>query len=146
MFIKDKKGITAMVDAMIFIVILGIAIIALLHFQGTNDTNGEASEVIEELFSIKLHSKDVMNDGDSKVLSLTDLIAASFIMDNDSVISYISEVMDRFTGRPGSYHISISYGDHARTIGDGSGIPISTASKDAVALYGDVLHMTLELY
>ena len=146
MFIKDKKGITAMVDAMIFIVVLGIAIIALLHFQGTNDTNGEASEVIEELFSIKLHSEDAVSDGDSKVLSLTDLIAASFIMDDDGVMSYISEVMDRLTERPGSYHISISYGDHTCTIGYGSGISVSTASKDAVALYGDTLHMTLELY
>jgi hypothetical protein len=59
MRLKNRKGLTAMVDAMIFIVVIGLAVSAMFAFGGDEQKVNEASAVSENIFSAKLRTCDM---------------------------------------------------------------------------------------
>jgi len=147
MHIKSKKGLTAMVDAMIFIIIMGLAVSALFYIQNeTQTTDADAKDILDNIFTAKIRTDDLIEDGDSKIVSLTDMVAVSLMTESKDAIDYIEEIMDRLTERPGSYSLHLEYKGIHLELGTGEGVPISTAIKDIVVLYGDILRVELALY
>jgi hypothetical protein len=146
MYIKSKKGMTAMIDAMIFIVVMGLAVATLCYIQNDNDYENDASDIIDRLFHSKMRIDDVMNEDDSKIMPLSDLVAASVIIGDGAAASYLEETMDCLMNRPDSYSMRIVYKGIETSIGSGEGIPTSSTSRDIIVLYGDALHIELDLY
>jgi hypothetical protein len=144
---RNRKGLTAMVDAMIFMVIMGILVVAM--FSISNDEEyvmNEASEVSDQLFSAKLRISDIMDEEDSLIVPLTDLLAASIIIKENSVSEYVRSVLDSLTERPGAYRLNLSYRDTTMTIGTGDGVPISGCERNLTVTYGGTLLTELLLY
>jgi len=146
MRIKNKKGMTAMIDAMIFIVVMGLAVAALCYIQSDNDNENDASDIVDRLFHSKMRIDDIMEEDDSKVMPLSDLVAASMIIGDGAAASYLRETMDCLMNRPGSYSMHIVYKGIETNIGSGEGVPVSSTSRDIIVLYGDTLHIELHLY
>ena len=147
MHLKNKKGLTAMVDAMIFIVVMGLAVSALLYLQGSDEeTRGESGEIVDNLFSTKIRMDDLIEYGDSSIISLTDMLAASMVIGDDSIKDYLETVMTSLRGIPGSYSMSIEYQGIRLELGTGDGVPISSSTKEFVVLYGDVMRIGLNLF
>jgi hypothetical protein len=144
---RNKKGLTAMVDAMIFIVIMGILVAAMFSVSDNEDyTMNEASEVSDQLFSAKVRISDILEEQDSLVITITDLLAASIVIGDDSAPEYVKAILDSLTERPGAYRLNLSYRDTALTIGTGDGIPVSGCERELTVTYGGVLLTELFLY
>jgi hypothetical protein len=144
---KNTKGLTAMVDAMIFIVIMGILVVAMFSIQNNEEyVMNEASEVSDQLFSAKMRISDVMDAEDSLIVPLTDLLAASIVTGESSVSEYVVSVLDSLTERPGAYRLNMSYRDVTVTLGTGDGPPISGCERSLTVTYGGTLVTELFLY
>ena len=146
MRIKSKKGMTAMIDAMIFIVVMGLAVAALCYYYEDNSNENDASDIVDRLFHSKITIDDIMDENDSKIMPLSDLVAASMVIGDGAAASYLEKVMDCLMNRPDSYLMHIVYRGIETNIGTGDGIPVSSTSRDIIVLYGDALHIELHLY
>jgi hypothetical protein len=146
MRIKSKKGMTAMIDAMIFIVVMGLAVAALCYIQDDRNSENDASDIVDRLFHSKMRIDDIIEENDSKVMPLSDLVAASMIIGDGAAASYLEETLDCLMNRPDSYSMRIVYKGIETNIGSGEGIPTSSTSRDIIVLYGDALHIELCLY
>lgn len=147
MHLKDRNGMTATVDVMIFIVILGFAATALYSVpDGDTAPYDESSELVNELFSSELRLSDIMDSDDTSVYTLPDMLAASMAAGDPSVGEYIKTVLDSSTGRPGSYRLDLDYGDIRTVVGDGDGTPVSVYSEDFAVTLGGTLRAELAVY
>ena len=115
------KGMVSMMDAMLFITVLGIAAsVIFVHIphepQGTS-----AKEVHDELFRTEMKVSDVFDVADTRIMPLQDLLAAYLTSGNGNISEYIRDVLEKKTGRP---FIFVS------SCGDGT-LKIDTTASDA---------------
>ena len=144
---QDRRGITALADAMIFIVIMSMAFSALYLYEDDDvDVGNSASDITDAVFYSKMKLKDIMDTDDSKIVSITDLIAASMVTDNKSVFNYLEELMETVNGRPDSYRLTMTYGEKERCLGSGDGIPISGCTSEFTVKYGGTLIISLDVF
>jgi len=146
MRLKNRKGLTAMVDAMIFIVVMGLAVSAMFAFGGDNSSPNDASTVSDNIFSAKLRACDIADTEDARLISVPDVIAFYFLAGDGKVIDYIQSILDSLLKRPNSYRLEISYNNSVVTIGSGTGDPISGSVKEYTVTYGGAIRTDLSFY
>lgn len=146
MRIKKKTGITAMVDAMIFIVVLGIAVTAMHNYSNSEPLVDDASFISEKIFSGKLRMCDMIETEDTGVIGIPDLVAYYLLTDNDSVAEYLDSVLRTLTQRPDSYLLVMDYDGHTSTIGYDRGDPVSSCTVDYTVTYGGSVRIELSLF
>jgi hypothetical protein len=134
-----------MVDAMIFILIIGL-LVAVVHQSRDDYVMNEASDVTNAVFSAKVRISDVTDKEDELILPLTDVIAASLVLGDDNVLDYLREILDGVTARPGAYLLEMKYKEYAAILGTGAGECMSGCEKDVDVAYGGELHISLRLY
>ncbi|MCK9323058.1 MAG: hypothetical protein M0P07_03775 [Candidatus Methanomethylophilaceae archaeon] len=147
MYLKNKKGITAIVDAMIFIIIISLAVAALYANTGDEEfIMNDASDVSNQLLSSDFRISDLMNTNDSSVVSLTDLLAAAVVTGDSSITDYIVTVLDALTERPDSYLLNLKYSGKVISLGTGDGNPVSGYITNSTVTFGGTLTFELYLY
>ena len=146
MRLKDRKGLTAMVDAMIFIVVMGLAVSAMFVFSGDHATANDASTVSDNIFSAKLRACDLVDTEDARLISVPDVIAFYFLTGEGNVIDYIESILDSLLKRPDSYRLELGYNDSTVTIGSGRGDPVSGSVKEFTVTYGGTIRVDLSFY
>jgi hypothetical protein len=146
MRLKNKKGMTAMVDAMIFIVVLGLAVSAMFAFTGSEPAPDNASRISDNIFTSKLRSCDVINTEESGLVNVSDMVAFYFLTGEGNIMQYIKSIMDSLMQRPGSYRLEITYGKSSISIGSGTGDPISSYHKEYNVTYGGIVKADLMIY
>lgn len=147
MRLKNKKGMTAMVDAMIFIVIMGI--VATVYFSSghiDNSEMNESSEITDDIFSTKLKINDLIDTEENGLISIGDLIVSHLYSNNDSITEYLEDILRTLLQRPDSYRLELTYGDLSCTIGNGYGDPLSSCTKEHTVTFGGVLTSSLSIY
>lgn len=146
MRIRDKHGITAMVDAMIFVIIMGIAISALCIDQ-TEDPGpaADAAEMMDHILAAEFELSDMMDTEDSSDTSMTDLLAASMINKNTKPMDYLEKVLDDATAT-GEYRLTLSYGNQTYTIGSDRQDAVSGCVSETPVTFGGVLRTELYLF
>ena len=146
MRLKDKKGLTAMVDAMIFIVIMGLAFSAMFAFGGGEPAANDASSISDNIFSAKLRTCDLVETDDSRLISVPDMVAFFILTGEGQVIDYIESVLDSLMKRPNSYSLDIDYQGSMISIGGGKGDPVSGSAKEFTVTYGGAIKADLRIY
>ena len=146
MRLKNRKGLTAMVDGMIFIVIMGLAVSAMFAFGGNEPTANDASSVSNSIFSAKLRTCDLVDTDDSRLVSVSDVIAFYIMTGEGRAAEYIESVLDSLMKRPDSYRLDIEYQGSSISIGSGKGDPISGSVKDFTVTYGGSIRADLRIY
>lgn len=145
---KDRKGITGVMDAMIFITIMMIVFAGMytINTDHDDDLGLDASDISEQILSSKFSLCDITDSEDTVLVSAPDLFAASVISGDQLTIEYLTDLLDAASGLPGSYKMTLTYKDHTMTVGNGDGTPVSKCTKSTTVTYGDQLITVLELF
>lgn len=143
---RDRRGITGMVDAMIFIVIMSLVFSAMYANSVHETEDCRASEIANNLLSSKVRACDIMDSEDSKMLSMADAIAATAITGNVNAIAMMTSILDASVGVPDSYLFTATYNGKTLTIGSERGLETSGFEGEMAVTYGGVLKAELRLY
>jgi hypothetical protein len=143
---SNRKGLTAMVDAMIFIVIIGLAVSAMFALSNNNLEANDASAVSDAVFTAKVRMCDMMDTEESRLVSIADMTAYYILTGKGNVMDYIQSILDSLMQRPGSYLLNLSYRDTTVTIGTGHGDMVSGYIRDFTVTYGGTITADLEIY
>lgn len=135
---------TALVDAMAFLVIMLIVLSLSISHITLEEGRSSADGIMDVLISVEVRMSDLTDlDDDSKV-RLTDLVAYDMVNGTDRSLSYVEEVMDSFA-RGSGYRLMLEFGDLKVIIGcldiEGS----SGSVSDVFVSTGGTLHMDLVL-
>jgi hypothetical protein len=137
---------TAMVDAMIFIVIIGLAVTAMFSFSGNEPAVNDASSITENIFSAKLRVCDLIDSEESGLAGVPDMVAVFILSGEGTVIDYIRNILDSLMNRDGSYLMEIEYNGRTVSVGAGRGEPVSSSVKEFTVTYGGSIRTSLTLY
>ncbi len=137
-----------MVDAMIFIVVMGLVVAGISIYDMPDETaeRNIASEVTHELFEANLKLSDILDTDDDSLATLPDVLAASLGSFDRESFDYIEIVMDSLMNRPGSYTIELEYEGKSATIGEGVGTPQSEHNGEFTITFGGILHTKVSIY
>ena len=146
MHLKNKRGMTAMVDAMIFIVIIGLAVTAMFSFNNNEKGTNDASSMLESIFTAKIRTNDLIEADESGIVGIPDMVAVFILTGEGTVIDYIKEILDSAMQRDGAYYMEIEYQGRTVSIGTDKGDPISGSVKEFTVTYGGSIRTSLMLY
>ena len=111
---KDRKGTIAMMDALIFIFLISLMGTWIFTIGNIAET-GEpmAKTVSDDFFSVDVGTKDLMYLGDTKVLPVETLIAASMNEGMTGKVSaFVSGTMDDLIPEAYGYEFVLKYNGH----------------------------------
>ena len=112
---KDRKGVVAMFDAMIFIVLLTMAATWLFVFTSLEEPDEPmAKTVSDDIFSVEVRTCDLLYLNDTKILPLDTLVAASMNSDQTGKTeTFLSELLDQLIPAVYGYEFTLDYKGHS---------------------------------
>ena len=142
--VPNRNGMTALVDAMAFLVIMLIVLSLSISHITPEEGRSSADGIMDVLISVEVRMSDLTDlDDDSKV-RLTDLVAYDMVNGTDRSLSYVEEVMDSFA-RGSGYRLMLEFGDMKAIIGYPDMEGSSGSVSDVFVSTGGTLHMDLVL-
>lgn len=142
--VPNRNGMTALVDAMAFLVIMLIVLSLSISHITPEEGRSSADGIMDVLISVEVRMSDLTDlDDDSKV-RLTDLVAYDMVNGTDRSLSYVEEVMDSFA-RGSGYRLMLEFGDLKAIIGCPDMEGSSGSVSDVFVSTGGTLHMDLVL-
>lgn len=108
---KDRKGMVAMFDAMIFIVLLTMAATWLFVFTSLEEPDEPmAKTVSDDIFSVEVRTCDLLYLNDTKILPLDTLLASSMNSgQTEKTEAYLSELLDQLIPAVYGYEFTLDY-------------------------------------
>ena len=95
----NRRGILALMDAMLFTVVIMLAMTVLLSVQSAPvQEEADASAVLDSLLSAEVRMSDFDEEGDGSLVRVSDLCALYVSERAESLGGYIEETMDALTG------------------------------------------------
>ena len=112
---KDRKGIVAVFDAMIFIVLLTMAATWLFVFTSLEEPDEPmAKTVSDDIFSVEVRTCDLLYLNDTKILPLDTLLASSMNSgQTEKTEAYLSELLDQLIPAVYGYEFTLDYRGHS---------------------------------
>ena len=112
---RDRKGMIAMMDAMILIILLSAATTWLFVFNETDDIEEPmAKTVSDDLFMIEVKTNDLTGLGDTKVLPIETLIASTMNSgDTERTERFIRSTLDALIPEVYGYELILEYNGHS---------------------------------
>ena len=142
--VPNRNGMTALVDAMAFLVIMLIVLSLSISHITPEEGRSSADGIMDVLISVEVRMSDLTDlDDDSKV-RLTDLVAYDMVNGTGRSLSYVEEVMDSFA-RGSGYRLMLEFGDLKVIIGCPDMEGSSGSVSDVFVSTGGTLHMDLVL-
>jgi len=111
---RNRKGVIAMMDALIFIILISMAA-SWLFFFNEDVTNEEpmAKTVSDDLFSVEVRTCDLMYLGDTKILPLRTLVAATMSDGRtEKTEGFISSTLEELIPSIYGYELTLEYGGY----------------------------------
>ena len=145
--IRSKKGTAAVIDAFIFITVIGLIAAGMFAYSNVqNDKEAKAKEIYESFFAIELKTNDLFDGADTQCVRMCDLIAAHMASGQGSVDEYIEGVLNSIIPPIYNYVFAFEYDGRSMVIGNEGQKLTSKYSSDMMTLSGKPLHAVLTLY
>lgn len=108
---KNKKGTVAMMDALFFIILITVAAGWLFTFYDVGEEEEPmAKTVSDDLFMVEVRTCDLMDLGDTKVLPIATLMAATMNdCDTERTEDFVSSVLDDLIPEVYGYELFLEY-------------------------------------
>ena len=125
---NNRKGIVAMFDAMIFIVLLTTAATWLFVYTSMEEPDEPmAKRVSDDIFSVEVRTCDLLYLEDTKILPMDTLLAASMNSDRTGKTElYLSELLDQLIPAVYGYELTLEYSGHSMYLYRQSDRPMSS--------------------
>ncbi len=141
----NRKGMLAMLDAMVFVVIVMAAAAVMVHTAHTGTSDSDAGDVLESVMSSKVRMSDLREDGDGSLVKISDMVALDLVSGTTDALEFAEGCLESFSkGRP--FLLTVTYEGTTATIGSEGSRPASSASTDLPVTTGGSLHAELTLY
>ena len=145
----NRKGIVAMFDAMIFVVLLTMAATWLFVFTSLEEPEEPmAKTVSDDIFSVEVRTCDLLYLNDTKILPIDTLLAASINSNQTSKTeTYLSELLDQLIPAVYGYDFTVEYNGHSMHFSRHSDRELSSEYNDERVMDGaGVLKSNLRIY
>ena len=146
---RDRKGVVAMFDAMIFIVMLTVAATWLFVFTSMEEPEEPmAKTVSDDIFSVKVRTCDLLYLNDTKILPIDTLLAASMNSNRtEKTGTYLSELLDQLIPAVYGYEFTVEYNGHSMYFSRASDRELSSEYIDERVIDGaGTLRSDLKIY
>lgn len=136
--LRDRRGMTAYVDALAFMAIILLAMAALsVQFGFEEESGPNASEVLDAISSSKVRLSDLTSMEDDAVVYLTDVLAYSVHTGDGGATEYLGKLMDAHCrGHP--YKATLRFGEDSETIGEGTEVRSGASGEYPVSTGGTI--------
>lgn len=141
-----RGGFIALIDAMIFTVVVLMAMSALLGIGFVADEEGrDASAMLDGTLSAEVRMSDLVPDGDGSLVRVSDICALEMTAGGTGVMGYLEECLVAFSqGRP--FVLVLTFGDDMVSMGSPGDMEVSCAEVEVPITTGGSLHAELILY
>ena len=108
---KNRKGMIAMMDALIFIILISMAASWLfISNEDMHDEEPMAKSVSNDLFAVEVRTCDLMYLGDTKILPLRTLIAATMSDGRtEKTEGFVSSTLEELIPPYYGYELTLEY-------------------------------------
>lgn len=141
-----RGGFIALIDAMIFTIVVLMAMSALLGIGFVADEEGrDASAMLDGTLSAEVRMSDLVPDGDGSLVRVSDICALEMTAGGTGVMGYLEECLVAFSqGRP--FVLVLTFGDDTASMGSPGDMEVSRAEVEVPITTGGSLHAELILY
>ena len=146
---RNRKGVVAMFDAMIFIVMLTVAATWLFVFTSMEEPEEPmAKTVSDDVFSVEVRTCDLLYLNDTKILPIDTLLAASMNSNRtEKTGTYLSELLDQLIPAVYGYEFTVEYNGHSMYFSRASDRELSSEYIDERVIDGaGTLRSDLKIY
>jgi len=140
-----KKGMVAVMDAMLFIVILGLAVSAIFVYTSEDSEEPLAEKIHRDIFATEMRVSDVFDINDSRVVPVDYIIAAHLSSGEGCIEEYLYDLLRTMVPVSHGFELICEFRGSVMTIGDVEGIPSSSCSSER-PVGGDTLRTLLKIY
>ena len=142
----NRRGFVALMDAMIFTVVLMLSLSAMLGVgSSVASDDRDVSQMLEDTMSAEVRMTDLDPDGDGSRVRVSDMCALQMVVGDTDVESFLSEALDVFSkGRP--YLLEMTFDGRSMTVGEAGTTISSYAETDVPVTTGGSLHAELTIY
>ena len=111
---RNRKGTVAIIDAMVFIVLLSVAATWLFVFTNITETEEPmAKTVSDDIFSMEVRTCDLMYLDDTKILPIETLISADMNSGGCGKLDpFLSATLEELIPEMYGYEFILEYGGH----------------------------------
>lgn len=135
---------TAFVDAIVFILVIMLALSATgHHILDDEEEYPNASVFLDALNATTVLSSDISSVGYDVTADMMYMLAYSMVTGDSGPMDYLRDLMDAHC-RGHGYRMEMTYGEHSETIETGKGTARSSAEK-SIRIEGEVLWMRFTL-
>ena len=146
---RNRKGMIAMMDALIFIILISMAASWLFFFdEDTEHEEPMAKTISDDLFTVEVRTCDLMYLGDTKIIPLKTLIAATMSDGRtDKTESFISSALEELVPPLYGYEMTLEYNGHTLYFERSSERPLSSEYMTQYDIEGTgTLNICLRMY
>lgn len=139
----NRKGLTAIADAMVFIVLITLAFTVICTMSVEKD--GPEVQNASEILDILLDSDTVADIGDGPVgMKIYKGLVYSMYADCGTDRE-VTGILDSHFMRNDSYRLTVEQGGNTFSLGSGAGTPVSACTRELTAPYFTAVY-TLEIF
>ena len=135
---KDRKGMVAMFDAIVFVILLSAAATWLFVFSSIDEPDEPmAKRVSDDMFSVEMRTCDLMYLDDTRILPLDTLVAASMCSGStDKAETHLTELLDQLIPAVYGYEFTLEYEGHSLYLSRTADRPLSSEYTDERPIEG----------
>ncbi|MDR0778880.1 MAG: hypothetical protein LBE48_05550 [Methanomassiliicoccaceae archaeon] len=144
---KDKKAMASLIDAFIFITIIGLIAAGMFAYNSVNtEKQTTAKTAYDTFFSIELRTNDLFEDTDTQRVKMCDLAAAHMVTGKGDTKEYINEVLGSIIPPVYVYKMVFEYDGRTMIIGGEGNALSSHYSSEIKIIDGKTMRASLSLY
>ncbi len=147
--IKNKKGVIALIDAMIFLVLIAVIGTSLFAYSAINDsTEPMAKTVCDDLFSMELHACDVYDTEDTQIYPVSVLLAANMNTKNESYVNdYVSKILDELIPKIYGFDMELKFNNNVVHLERSSNRELTSEYSETIEIsHTEGLNVSLKIY
>ncbi|MFA6709997.1 MAG: hypothetical protein WCR83_01560 [Candidatus Methanomethylophilaceae archaeon] len=119
----DSKGMVAVMDTLIFLVIMSMVVIGIFSYTVIQETEQPLAKTInDDFFSIRLKASDIFPTDDCQTYPIADLVAADLNSGlHGNAEKYVKGTMDSMVPEIYGYTFTLTYGENTMSVSRGGG-------------------------
>lgn len=114
----DRKGMVAVMDTLIFLVIMSMVVIGIFSYTVTQEAEQPLAKTInDDFFSIRLKACDIYPTDDCQTYPIAELVAADLNSGlHGNAERYVKSTMDSMVPEMYGYTFTLKYGDNTMSV------------------------------
>ena len=143
----NRKGMVAILDAVIFIAILAFISVTMLTFGNISeeDRAPDASEVCDRLMSTEMGGRGLLPEMGNTPYTMADVAAYAVASGDKDLRDRIKEMADDLTFNRARYCLELRYGEKTVMIGEDVSVYSSSYCGEERVIGGGTLYVSLRL-